>query len=113
MTLMEVSVAGGTIRQDSAGKSQLEIDVLFDFLEARIARRAVDHRVHFGGFLAGEISGCVQCIDADVHERSASGKLLVQSPHGGIAHFEAGVCETHLRRPEISGWSDANPFWIV
>ena len=67
MALMKIAVTRGAVRQDSTGKAQLKIDVLFHLFEARIARSGVHHGVHLSGFFAREIARGIQSVDADIH----------------------------------------------
>ncbi len=95
------AVARHAVGQDAARETHLEVDGLLDFLEARIARRAVLHAVHLGRFLAREVARGVDRVDADVHHRAAAAHRLLQAPLIGVARVEARLTQDHLRLAEL------------
>src|SRR5919197_277631 len=88
MVLRRVTVARCATGEYPARETQLEVDALFYFLESRIARCGVGSGIDFDGLFARDVTGCLQSIDADVHQTASSGQFFVEPPLGWIADVE-------------------------
>src|SRR3569833_1942136 len=75
-------VTTAAVTDDAAGKPGLPHDRLFDFGEpCRIALGGSSRDP--GGLLAAEISRRLQAIDTNIHQWTAAGQILLQTPYPG------------------------------
>src|SRR5207245_10164482 len=92
-------VAARAVGHHAAGELQAEEHRLVHAAELGGVREPLLRRDR-RGLLSRDVTGRLQRVDADVHERAAARALLVQPPLGGIADAEAGGAFDGLDRAE-------------